>query len=110
MLSSAPRIPKLESLPRDPNVITWDNPANFVSHSMWLEACQEIAETFFLPTNEAGDVISVADLGSSSNYNKKKKKKKVQSRVKNGWGCLKYQKKTEDYLKPNKVCKALYES
>ena len=58
---------------------------------MWLEACQEIAEIFFLPTNEASDVISVADLGSSSNYNKKKKKKEVQSRVKNGWGRLKYQ-------------------
>ena len=88
-------------------MITWDNPANFVSHSLWLEACQEIGETFFYPTNEAGDVISVADLGSN---NKKKKKKKIQSRVKNGWGRLKYPLKTEDYLKPNKVCKALYDS
>mmetsp|Transcript_43151 Transcript_43151/g.101175 ORF Transcript_43151/g.101175 Transcript_43151/m.101175 type:complete len:133 (+) Transcript_43151:452-850(+) len=106
-ISSSPRIPKLESLPRGPNVITWDNPANFVSHSLWLKACQEIGETFFYPTNEAGDVISVADLGSN---NKKKKKKKIQNRVKNGWGRLKYPLKTEDYLKPNKVCKALYDS
>jgi len=40
--------PKLQELPRGPNVLTWDNPGHFVSNSNWIEAVQEFAVLVFI--------------------------------------------------------------